>query len=106
MRVPISHFILIALGLSPVHVLAADTLSTNGISTCLADAEIQVQKLDVTYTRSSRVVVFDVAGTNEKRQNVTASLSVYAYGNEIYSKSFDPCGTENHVEELCPGKFC
>ncbi|KAE8416849.1 hypothetical protein BDV36DRAFT_197182 [Aspergillus pseudocaelatus] len=102
MRAPISHFTLIALGLSPVHVLAADTLSTNGISTCLTDAEIQVKKLDVTYTRSTRVVVFDVAGTNEKQQNVTASLSVYAYGNEIYSKSFDPCGSENHVEELCP----
>ncbi|PIG69287.1 DUF907 domain protein [Aspergillus arachidicola] len=102
MRVPISHYTLIALGLSPVHVLAADTLSTKGISTCLTGAEIQVQKLDVTYTRSTRVVVFDVAGTNEKQQNVTASLSVYAYGNEIYSKSFDPCGTENHVEELCP----
>ena len=105
MRVSISELTLIALGLCSVHVLAADTLSTNGISTCLTGAEIQVQKLDVTYTRSTRVVVFDVAGTNAKQQNVTASLSVYAYGNEIYSKSFDPCGSENHVEELCPGKF-
>ncbi|KNG82359.1 hypothetical protein ANOM_009731 [Aspergillus nomiae NRRL 13137] len=102
MRVSISELTLIALGLCSVHVLAADTLSTNGISTCLTGAEIQVQKLDVTYTRSTRVVVFDVAGTNAKQQNVTASLSVYAYGNEIYSKSFDPCGSENHVEELCP----
>ncbi|OGM46304.1 DUF907 domain protein [Aspergillus bombycis] len=102
MRVSISELTLIALGLCSVHVLAADTLSTNGISTCLTGAEIQVQKLDVTYTRSTRVVVFDVAGKNEKKQNVTASLSVYAYGNEIYSKSFDPCGSENYVEELCP----
>ncbi|KAE8375789.1 hypothetical protein BDV26DRAFT_294699 [Aspergillus bertholletiae] len=102
MRISVLYSTLIALGLSPVHVLAADTLSTNGISTCLTGAEIQVQKLAVTYTRSTRVVVFDAAGTNEKTQNVTASLSVYAYGNEIYSKSFDPCGSETYVEGLCP----
>jgi hypothetical protein len=93
------------LGFLPAQVLAADTLSTNGISTCLTGAEIQVQKLDVTYTRSTRVVVFDVAGTNEKQQNVSASLSVYAYGNQIYTKQFDPCSSDNYVKELCPGEY-
>ncbi|KAB8230566.1 hypothetical protein ETB97_007763 [Aspergillus alliaceus] len=102
MRISRSQITLIALGFLPAHVFAADTLSTNGISTCLTGAEVQVQKLDVTYTRSTRVVVFDVSGTNEKQQNVTATLSVYAYGNEVYSKAFDPCGSENHVERLCP----
>ncbi|KAB8076349.1 hypothetical protein BDV29DRAFT_90873 [Aspergillus leporis] len=102
MRISCSHLTLIALGFLPAQVLAADTLSTNGISTCLTGAEIQVQKLDVTYTRSTRVVVFDVAGTNEKQQNVSASLSVYAYGNQIYTKQFDPCSSDNYVKELCP----
>ncbi|KAJ5150951.1 uncharacterized protein N7482_010203 [Penicillium canariense] len=92
---------LLGLGVVP-QALAADTLSTNGFSLCMTDSDIEVQDLDVTYSRSSKEVVFDVAGTNSKEQNVTASLTVTAYGNQIYSKEFDPCGNEVHVAELCP----
>lgn len=93
---------LLSLGLIP-QALAADTLSTSGYDLCLANSDIKVTALDVTYTRSSKEVVFDVAGTNTKEQNVTASLTVTAYGNEIYSKEFDPCGSQIHVAKLCPG---
>lgn len=61
--------------------------------------------MHITYTKSTRQVVFDVSGTNEKAQNVTASLEVYAYGNQVYTKEFDPCGSDNHVAELCPGEY-
>ncbi|KAL4896295.1 hypothetical protein BDV59DRAFT_132419 [Aspergillus ambiguus] len=98
----ITHLALLALGLMPTRILAADTLSTNGVSTCLTGSDIQVQKLNITYSRSSRSLDFDVAGTNEKEQNVTASLTVTAYGNEVYSKDFDPCSTDNYIEQLCP----
>ena len=59
--------------------------------------------MHITYTKSTKQVVFDVSGTNAKEQNVTASLEVYAYGNEVYTKEFDPCSSDNHVAELCPG---
>lgn len=96
---------LLALGLMPARTLAADTLSTDGVSTCLDGSDIEVQKLNITYTRSTRQLVFDVAGTNEKEQNVTASLTVTAYGNEIYNKDFDPCSSDNYIEQLCPGMY-
>lgn len=96
---------LIALGLMPARTLAADTLGTNGVSTCLDGSDIEVQKLDITYTRSTRELVFDVAGTNEKEQNVTASLTVTAYGNEVYSRDFDPCSSDNYIQQLCPGMY-
>ncbi|OOF90770.1 hypothetical protein ASPCADRAFT_211721 [Aspergillus carbonarius ITEM 5010] len=102
MRVIPSLPTLIALGLLAPRVLAADTLSTQGLTTCLSDSAIQVDKLDVTYTRSTREIVFDVAGTNAKEQNVTAALTIYAYGSQIYSESFDPCSSEYYVEQLCP----
>jgi hypothetical protein len=70
----------------------------------MQDSDIEVQKLDVTYTKSTQEVAFDVAGTNSKEQNVTATLTVTAYGTQIYSKTFNPCGTEVHVAKLCPGK--
>lgn len=94
---------LLGLGLVP-QTLAGDTLSTEGFNLCMTDSPIKVDKLDVSYTRSSNNVVFDVAGTNSKEQNVSATLTVTAYGNQIYSKTFDPCGSEVHVEKLCPGK--
>ncbi|KAJ9491188.1 hypothetical protein VN97_g2049 [Penicillium thymicola] len=97
------NFVWALLGLAIVpQALAADTLSTNGFNLCMTDSAINVQKMDVTYARSTGVVVFDVAGTNAMEQNVSASITVTAYGNELYSKDFDPCGTEIHVDQLCP----
>ncbi len=95
---------LLSLGAVLPQALAADTLSTSGFNLCMQDSDINVQTLDVTYTKSTKLVVFDVAGTNSKEQNVTATLTVTAYGSQVYSKTFDPCGTEIHVDKLCPGK--
>lgn len=94
-----------ALGFLTPQVFAGGTLSTKGISSCLANSEIEIQNLDVTYTRSSKELTFDLAGTNAKEQDVIASLTVYAYGNQIYSKQFDPCSSEHQIDKLCPGKF-
>ncbi|KAL4800072.1 hypothetical protein BDV19DRAFT_203854 [Aspergillus venezuelensis] len=81
---------------------AADTLSTGSLSTCLTDSDIQVNKLDITFSKSTKELVFDVSGTNKKEQNVTASLSVTAYGKDVYNKDFDPCDEANYVSQLCP----
>ncbi|OJJ04570.1 hypothetical protein ASPVEDRAFT_44084 [Aspergillus versicolor CBS 583.65] len=90
------------LALLPARSYAADTLRTGSLSTCLTDSDIQVQKLDIDFSRSTKKITFDVAGTNTKEQNVTATLSVTAYGNEVYTKEFDPCDNANHVDQLCP----
>lgn len=93
------------LGLSVVpQVFAGDTLSTKGFHLCMTDSAIKVDKLDISYTRSTRALTFDVAGSSSKKQNVNATLTVTAYGNQVYSKSFDPCGDDVHVAKLCPGK--
>lgn len=99
-----TNWALLGLGAVLPQALAADTLSTSGFNLCMQDSDIKVQTLDVTYTKSTKLVVFDVAGTNSKEQNVTATLTVTAYGSQIYTKTFDPCGTEVHVDKLCPGK--
>ncbi|KAL4974527.1 hypothetical protein BDW66DRAFT_139714 [Aspergillus desertorum] len=97
-----AHLTLAALALLPAGGYAADTLSTGSLSTCLTGSDIQVNKLDITFSRSTKTINFDVSGTNTKEQNVTASLSVTAYGNEVYTKEFDPCDGANYVEQLCP----
>ena len=43
-----------------------------------------------------------MAGSSEKEQNVTAFLSVTAYGKNVYSNKFNPCSDDTFVEQLCP----
>lgn len=89
----------------PAVVLAGDVLTTNGFTTCLNNASIEITKMDVTYNRKTNKVVFDVAGTSTAEQKVMASLVVSAYGKEVYSKSFNPCDEDNKVDQLCPGQL-
>ncbi|KAI4223246.1 MAG: hypothetical protein L6R36_005565 [Xanthoria steineri] len=93
---------LLVLGTLPVRVLGADVLKTSGFTSCLDDSAISVTNLQVEYDRAKGTVTFDVAGTSAKIQNVTASLTVSAYGNNVYTKDFNPCDEATKVAQLCP----
>jgi hypothetical protein len=94
---------LIILGFLPSQILADDILKADGYSLCSQNSDIQVQKFDISYDRASQQVTFDVAGTSNTVQNVTASLIVTAYGNQVYQNTFDPCAAGTKVDQLCPG---
>lgn len=97
----LAPFILLAS--APLGVLAGDVLKTNGYSSCLSGpSDIKVNKLDIEFDRASKKLVFDVSGTNEKEQKVTAILKVNAYGKEVYNQPFDPCDDKTKVDQLCP----
>ncbi|KAG8532608.1 uncharacterized protein KY384_002485 [Bacidia gigantensis] len=83
-------------------VLATDILKTSGFETCTDNGTITVQKLDISFNRATRQVEFDVAGKSMEEQKVTATLSVSAYGKEVYKKDFNPCDSATKVEQLCP----
>lgn len=91
-------------GALPVGVFGTDVLTTTGFSTCLDNSTITVNNLNVQYDRVAGAVTFDVAGTSSKQQNVTAALTVSAYGKQVYQKTFNPCETDTKVDQLCPGK--
>lgn len=92
----------LALSALPASVLAADVLSTDGYSLCSASDSITVEALDASYDRNTRRITFDVAGTSTKEQKVTLNLVVTAYGKQVYEKDWDPCGSEQYVEQMCP----
>lgn len=92
----------ILLATLPTRVLCGDILKTQGFSSCLENGTIKVNALDVQYDRAAGVVTFDVGGTSDKVQNVTASLTVTAYGRQVYQKDFDPCKPK--IAQLCPGE--
>ncbi|KAF2773734.1 TRP-domain-containing protein [Teratosphaeria nubilosa] len=86
----------------PAGVLGGDVLSSTGYTSCQTNATVQVTALNVTYHRNTRVIVFDVAGYSTRVQNVTADLVVTAYGEQVYTKSFDPCDSQYNLTQICP----
>jgi hypothetical protein len=86
--------------------LAGDVLKTDGFTTCGngSDASLKVNKVDISFDRSTNKITFDVSGTSTKQQEVTAELVVTAYGIQVYQQSFDPCDDSTKVDQLCPGK--
>ncbi|KAL9640319.1 MAG: hypothetical protein Q9204_000760 [Flavoplaca sp. TL-2023a] len=93
---------LLVLAVLPARAIGADVLKTSGFTSCLDDSAISVTKLHVEYDRAKGTVTFDVGGTSAKVQNVTASLTVSAYGNQVYTKDFNPCDQDSEVAQLCP----
>lgn len=84
-------------------VLGLDVLETVGFSSCNTNASVSVQRANIRYNNDNKTVTFDVAGTSNRVQNVTAVLNVTAYGQDIYSNTFDPCDKNTFVQQLCPG---
>ncbi|KAI1931948.1 hypothetical protein LOZ65_000982 [Ophidiomyces ophidiicola] len=80
---------------------AGDILKNNGFVTCLDNADIKVDKLNLSFDRSTKFMTFDVAGSSSKEQKVIASLVVTAYGQR-FTQDFNPCDEKTKVEQLCP----
>ena len=95
---------LLLAGVLPLVVSAENILKTNGFSTCGANSDIKVEKMNIQYNKDTGKIVFDVAGSSARSQNVTAILSATAYGRDIYKKEFNPCDEGAFVAQLCPGK--
>jgi len=85
-------------------VLGGDILKTNGFSDCSNNSTITVNNLDIQFDRSTDLLTFDVSGSSAKSQQVIATLTVTAYGVQVYQNSFDPCDASTKVEQLCPRK--
>ncbi|KAI1481966.1 TRP-domain-containing protein [Daldinia eschscholtzii] len=83
-------------------VLGSDVLVTSGFNNCQSYSDIRVQKVDIAFNNADKTVVFDVAGSSDEERNITASLSVTAYGKDIYTKNFNPCSDDTYIQKLCP----
>jgi hypothetical protein len=100
--ISLSTISLFLLGTLPARVLADQILRTTSFSSCLDQSNIVVQKMDISYDNDAKTVTFNVAGTSNLAQNVTAQLNVTAYGISVYQNSFNPCDDSTKVAALCP----
>lgn len=86
--------------------LCEDILETIGFSSCQnGSATIEVDRVNIEYNNENKTVMFDIQGSSNQEQNVTAVLSVTAFGADIFANSFNPCDSGTFVERLCPGKL-
>ena len=93
--------LIVATGLQQA--LGGDVLSTNGYSKCLDTEAIKITRMHIEYDKATNMMNFDVGGISTRTQNVTAQLTVTAYGRQIDAKTFNPC--EEGIRLLCPGKL-
>ncbi|KAI0117711.1 TRP-domain-containing protein [Nemania sp. FL0031] len=83
-------------------VLGDDLLVTSGFSNCNNNSDITVDNVDIKYNNADKTVTFNVAGSSAKEQNVSATLTVTAFGQNVYSNEFNPCAAATFVKQLCP----
>ena len=99
---PIPYLLpLLFITLGPRQVLGGDILETKGFATCLESNSINISRLQIQYDRTTNNITFDLAGSSDKVQNVTALLTVTAYGRKLDEQSVNPC--DKGIMELCPG---
>jgi hypothetical protein len=84
--------------------LSTSVLKTNGFSNCNngSDSSITVNNVDLSFDPTTNIITFDVSGSSEKSQDVTATLIITAYGETVYTDTFDPCAASTKVDQLCP----
>ncbi|KAI5466017.1 hypothetical protein BGZ63DRAFT_400443 [Mariannaea sp. PMI_226] len=82
--------------------LGGSVLETTGFTDCGSAPDVKVSALNIKYDSSTQKINFSVAGSSKTSRNVTAVLTVSAYGTEFYNNKFDPCKESTYVKQLCP----
>jgi hypothetical protein len=104
---PTIIIILQTLGLFVHGIVGRPVLNNHGLRTCTEGSaySINFQKLDFEYHGDDKSFDIDIQGSSDTAQNVTAVLSVAAYGNDRYSEELNPCDPSTFIPQFCPGVF-
>lgn len=77
-------------------------LYTGDFGDCMGGQSlINMTSFDAAYYKDNMTVLFNMAGhTNLRNESVMLYISVYAYGEDRYDLTFNPCST--NFQSLCP----
>ncbi|ANB14194.1 Flc1p [Sugiyamaella lignohabitans] len=79
---------------------AENILKASSLVTCMENSALTASEFDVVFTPDNRTVSYDVSANVAISGNVTALVTVYAYGINIIEKKLDPC--DMNMNQLCP----
>lgn len=75
-------------------------IKTTSLLTCMSDSALTASYFDVKFYPENYTVVFDVDATTTISGNVTAKVTVIAYGINVISETFSLC--DLGMSSLCP----
>ena len=92
---------LLPLLLLPLTASADDrAIGSKSLATCMTNSSISASTFDVLYTPVNNSFRFNIAGVSTISGNVTAQITVEAYGYQILSQVFSPCDLQ--IAGMCP----
>lgn len=87
--------------LTLVNVSAAqDMIESSSLTNCQGDSGFSASLFDVVYTPANNSLSVSVNGISTIAGNVTADITVLAYGYQVIQQSVNPCDT--NLDGLCP----
>jgi len=98
------RFSLKATFLSFLSLVSADQfLETNSLLSCQNNNGFSASLFHVRYHPNNSTLDFNIVGTSTIAANITAEISVTAYGYDITTINFDPCANSaSIISGLCP----
>ncbi|KAK9468626.1 hypothetical protein V1512DRAFT_284948 [Lipomyces arxii] len=83
-------------------VSALRLIQSSALSTCIDNSDFSASLFNVLFTPDNRTVSIDIVAVSTLNSNITALLTVNAYGLNIVSETLNPC--ELGLNQLCPMK--
>lgn len=88
-----------AISLSPL-ALAGNVIESNSLNSCKSGSNFTATLFNVAYTPKNNSIAVNINGVSSIVGNVTAQLSVTAYGFNIVNQTLNPC--EMDLAGFCP----
>ncbi|KAK9455074.1 hypothetical protein V1511DRAFT_459054 [Dipodascopsis uninucleata] len=81
---------------------ATRLVKSTSLQTCIDNSDFSASLFNFNFTPDNRTVSIDIVAVSTLTGNITADLTINAYGLNILTKSLNPC--DLNLDQLCPMK--
>ncbi|KAK9358730.1 hypothetical protein V1504DRAFT_460079 [Lipomyces starkeyi] len=100
------YFPLLTAGLAGLATLpsasATRLIKSTSLQTCIENSDFSASLFNVVFTPDNRTISIDIVAVSSLEGNVTAKLTIDAYGLTVVTDTINPC--ELGMDQLCPMK--
>jgi ML-like domain len=93
--------LLLALSL-PQHAHAKRIIQSTSLNPCMENSKFTASLFNVTFTPEDSILHINIDGVSSLEGNVTATISVIAYGYDVLERELDPCTMGDGFRGMCP----
>ncbi|KAK9452372.1 uncharacterized protein V1518DRAFT_64562 [Limtongia smithiae] len=81
---------------------ATRLIKSTSLQTCMEDSDFSASLFNFVFTPENRTIAIDIVASSTISGNITAELTIEAYGLKIITESLSPCDLD--IDQLCPMK--